>query len=310
MEYRPLGRTGLDVSAVSFGTGSLGGLFGPLEEADALRLVDEAIDSGINLIDTSPYYGSAEYRLGKALTPGKRDCVILASKAGRNGIDSFDFSPERIRSSVEDSLKLLGTDHLDILQLHDIEFVPLGPVLEDGFAELQRLKDAGKTRFIGMTGYPVKTFARVMRETDVDVVLTYAKGTLLDDSLVTELAPVAQECGVGLVNAAAVALGLLTPGGSRLSLDHPAPAEVREAAARMVELAAERGADIAFLANQYAIQRTGAATTVVGVGSSRNLQSALRAAETPIDEALLADMLALRPPVGHRQWSIGLEENN
>jgi L-galactose dehydrogenase len=310
MEYRPLGRTGLTVSSVSFGTGSLGGLFGPLDEADALRLVDEAIDSGISLIDTSPYYGSAEARLGKAITPDKRDRVVLATKAGRYGLDDFDFSPGRIRRSVEESLRLLATDYVDILQLHDIEFVPLGPVLEDGFAALQQLKDEGKCRFVGMTGYPVATFVRVMRETDVDVVLTYAKGTLLDDSISTELVPVAEEEGVGLMNAAAVSLGLLTPGGSKIEIDHPAPAAVQAAARRMVALAEERGADIAFLANQYAIQRTGTATTVVGAGKSRHLQSALRAASTPIDEELLAEILALRPAPGERQWHMGLEENN
>ncbi|MGC5224551.1 aldo/keto reductase [Micromonospora sp. DT81.3] len=310
MEYRPLGRTGLTVSAVSLGTGSLGEMFGPLDEADAIGLVHEAIDSGITLIDTSPYYGSAEHRLGKALAGGRRQQVVLATKAGRYGFDDFDFSPRRIRESLDRSLRLLGTDYIDVLQLHDVEFVPLGPVLDDGFAELERLKDAGKARFVGMTGYPIKTFARVMRETDVDVVLTYAKGTLLDDSLTTDLVPIADDRGVGLMNAAAVALGLLTPRGSTINIDHPAPPEVQDAARRMVSYANDRGADIAFLANQYAIQRTGTATTVVGAGKSRNLQSAIRAASTPIDEELLASVLALRPPVGRRQWKMGLEENN
>jgi L-galactose dehydrogenase len=309
MEFRPLGRTGLRVSSVSFGSGPLGGLFGPLDEAAAVRLVDEVIDLGINLIDTSPHYGSAEYRLGKALTPAKREKVILATKAGRYGLDDFDFSPQRIRASVEASLRLLGTDHVDILQLHSIEFANLDPVLEEGYAELVRLKEQGTCRFIGMTGYPVKTLARVMRETDVDVVLTYAKGTLLDDSITTELRPIAEERGVGLINAAAVALGLLTPGGSTMLIEHPAPSAVREAATKMIKLAETKGVDIAFLANQYAIQRTETATTVVGTGKSGNLRAAIEAAETPIDDHLLAEFLALRPQ-GTRQWTIGLEENN
>jgi L-galactose dehydrogenase len=93
MEYRALGRTGLQVSVASFGTGSLGGLFGPLAESDALRLVDEVLDSGISLIDTSPYYGSAEARLGKALTPAKRGSVILCTKAGRSRRKASAASP-------------------------------------------------------------------------------------------------------------------------------------------------------------------------------------------------------------------------
>lgn len=210
MERRALGRTGLDVSIVSFGTAPLGGLFGSVDDSDTAQIVDEVLDSGINLIDTSPYYGLAEERLGRALTPSKRDKVILATKAGRYGIDDFDFSPKRIRESLDNSLRLMGTDYVDIFQLHDIEFVELNSVFEDGLAELHALKDAGKCRFIGMTGYPVPTFRRVIQETDLDVVLTYAKSTLLDDAFTTELLPLAEEKGVGMMNAAAVALGLLT----------------------------------------------------------------------------------------------------
>lgn len=310
MERRPLGRTGLDVSVVSFGTGSLGEMYGSLSEADALRLVDRVIDAGIDLIDTSPYYASAEERLGKALTPAKRDRVVLATKAGRYGYGEFDFSPARIRSSLENSLRVLGTDHVDILQLHDIEFVDLEGVLGESFDELATLRAEGKCRFIGMTGYPVKTFARVMDETDVDVVLTHNKGSLLDDSIREELGPVAERNGVGLMNAAAVALGLLTPHGSNIQIDPPWPPQVAESAGRMVALAGELGVDIAFLANQYAIQCTGTATTVIGAGKWHHVQSAIDAANTPIDHDLVERFLALRPEPGSRQWSMGRPENN
>ena len=310
MKYRTLGKTGLQVSVASFGTGSLGEMFGPLAEPDALRLIDEVLDCGINLIDTSPYYGSAEVRLGKALTPAKRDSVILCTKAGRYGFADFDFSPARIRKSAEDSLTALRTDYLDVLQLHDIEFTDIGPVLSESCAELVRLKEEGKCRFIGMTGYPVKTFRRVLQETPVDVILTYGKGTLLDDSLADELLPVARRKGVGVMNAAAVALGLLSQRGSHALIEHPAPAPVRESAARMVALANQLGVDLAFLANQYAFQCVDVPTTVVGVGKRAHLQSALAAVANPVDHGLLDQFLALRPPAGSRQWHMGLPENN
>lgn len=308
MLYRKLGKTDLEISAVSFGTGSLGELFGPLDEADALRLVDEAIDAGINFIDTSPFYGSAEYRLGKAL-PGKRDKVILGTKAGRYGLTDFDYSRKRVRDSVEHSLRLMGTDYLDILQLHDIEHVPLERVLNEGYAALVELRDEGKCRYIGMTGYPLATMRRVMTDVDLDVLLTYAHGTLLDNSI-GELQPLADTRGVGLINAAALTLGLLSPRGSNVSFEHPASPAVQEAAAKMVAFCQQRGVDPAFIANQYAIQRSGCATTVVGVGKSRHLASAIAAVSTPIDDALVAELLALRPADGERQWISGLPANN
>jgi L-galactose dehydrogenase len=310
MDYRPLGQTGLQVSVASFGTGSLGEMFGPLEESEALRLVDEVLDSGINLIDTSPYYGSAEHRLGKALTPAKRDSVLLCTKAGRYGFSDFDFSPGRIRKSVEDSLSALQTDYLDVLQLHDIEFVDIEPILTESAAELVRLKEEGKCRYIGMTGYPVKTFRRVLEETPVDVILTYGKGTLLDDSLSDQILPIAQERGVGVMNAAALSLGLLSQRGSHVEIEHPAPQPVVDAAARMVALANELGLDLAFLANQYAFQCVDVPTTVVGLGKRTHLQSAVEAVATPIDLEVLDQFLALRGPAESRQWRMGLPENN
>jgi L-galactose dehydrogenase len=307
VKRHPLGDTGEEVSMVAFGTGSLGDMYGALDESEALRLVDRVVDAGIDVIDSSPYYGSAEARLGRALTPEKRDRVLLCTKAGRYGLDDFDFSPARIRSSLEDSLRTLRTDRVDVLQLHDVEFRPLGPLFDDSVAELVALKAEGKCRFIGMTGYPLATFRRVLLETDVDVILTHSKDTLLDSSLTEVLMPIARERGVGVMNAAALAVGLLTPGGSRVQFDHPASVAVRRAAERMRMLAVERGVDISFLANQFAIQRTGAATTVVGAGRWAHVDSAIRAAETPIDPELLGAFLALRPDSS--AWDLGLAEN-
>jgi L-galactose dehydrogenase len=88
--------------------------------------------------------------------------------------DEFDFSPRRIRDGLHRSLKLLKTDYVDTLQLHDIEFVFLDGVFADAYGKLVRLRDEGKCRFIGMTGYPLHTIRRAITETDLDVVLNYA----------------------------------------------------------------------------------------------------------------------------------------
>lgn len=309
MKYAQLGSTDLQVSQLAYGTAPLGELFGPLDEKEAIAIVHEALDLGITFLDSSPFYGNAEERLGKALV-GRRDQVVLATKAGRYGPADFDFTPARIRRSVENSLRLLRTDHVDILQLHDIEFVDLGPVFTDAYAELTALRAEGKCRYIGMTGYPVETMNRALRETDLDVLLTYAHATLLDDTLEREISPVAQAQGVGLINAAAVALGLLTPAGSSMGADHPATPPIRAAAATMAALCAERGADLAFLANQFSIQRSGCATTLIGTAKSHHLRSAVDAADAPIDQDLLDAVLELRPATEQRSWLSGRPENN
>src|SRR6266404_9118900 len=107
MEQRQLGRTGLQVSVLGFGGAPLGGMYGPLDEAEAIASVRHAIDAGINLIDTSPYYGPlhSEVLLGKALRDGWRKRVVLATKGGRVDLAVFDFSADAIVRSLDQSLR-------------------------------------------------------------------------------------------------------------------------------------------------------------------------------------------------------------
>lgn len=309
MRYHRLGKTDLHVSAVSFGTAPLGDMFGRADEAQAVSTVHRALDAGINFFDSSVYYGGglAEERLGRALR-SRRDDVVLSTKAGRFGLNDFDFSPRRIRGSLHRSLDLLQTDHVDLFHLHDIEFTDLDGVFADSYTELLRLRDEGKCRYIGMTGYPMETLVRAVTETDLDAVLSYAHHTLLNTRLGDELAPACEENGVGLINAAAVALGLLTSAGPRI--DVPAGERIRRAARRAVGVCEERGSDIAFLANQFSIQRSGAATTVVGTTKPRHLDAAIAAESAPIDEEVLAAVLATTEDVASVSWSSGLPENN
>ena len=132
MKYRQLGNTGLKVSILGYGASPLGSVFRPIDEAEGIRTVHEALDLGINLIDVSPYYGltRAETVLGRALRGVPRDRYILSTKSGRYGADEFDFSAERIVRSVEESMRRLNVDHIDILHLHDIEFGDLRQIVE------------------------------------------------------------------------------------------------------------------------------------------------------------------------------------
>jgi L-galactose dehydrogenase len=311
MEYRKLGRTGLMVSVVSYGTAPLGDMYGSSNDDVALQSAYRAIDAGINFFDSSPSYGEglAEERLGKVLR-GRRQEIIVGTKAGKYGPDEQDFSADRIRRGFEDSLRRLDTDYVDILQLHNVEFIDLEGPLEEAYEELVRLREVGMCRLIGMTGYPTAMTRRVISEFDLDVTLSYAHCTLLDGCLTEDVLPLARERGVGVINAAAVALGLLTQAGPPPHIAQLVGEEICPVARRAVEACQRHGADVSFLANQYSIQRSGCATTLIGTTKQRHLDSALAAAEEPIDEDLLTDVLAAVGPDRGRHWISGLPQNN
>src|SRR5437868_4035178 len=113
MRMRDLGRTGLQVSAIGFGAAPMGGHYGDTDFVAHVAAVRHAVGSGINLIDTSPYYSEtrSESLLGEALAGGYRDRVVLTTKAGRNGLTDFDFSAAGMLRSLDASLKRLRTDH-------------------------------------------------------------------------------------------------------------------------------------------------------------------------------------------------------
>src|SRR5579872_2891155 len=173
MQYRLLGETGLNVSVLSYGASPLGSVFRDIDEAEGIRTVHTALDLGINFIDVSPYYGltRAETVLGRALASVPRDSYYLATKVGRYGADTFDFSAQRVTASVDESLTRLGIAYIDLIQCHDIEFGSLDQVVEETIRALWRLRKQGKVRFIGITGYPLKIFREVLSRTSVDTIL-------------------------------------------------------------------------------------------------------------------------------------------
>jgi L-galactose dehydrogenase len=308
MEYRPLGRTGLEVSAIGYGAASLGGVYGDIDEATGLRAVRTALDLGVTLIDVSPYYGLtvAETVLGKALVGVPRDSYVLATKVGRYGLDSFDFSAERVRHSVDESLRRLGVDHIDLIQCHDIEFGDLDQVVHETVPALRALITTGKVRFVGVTGYPLGALDHVVREVDVDTVLTYCRYNLQDQSLVRWLPHFAEQ-GLGVINASVLAMGALTNRGAPPW--HPAPAALLETCARAARLCADRGTDIARLALQFAAARADIASTLVGSADPTNVEQTIAWSQEPFDPGLLAEVEAVLAPVRDQTWPSGRPEN-
>ena len=180
MQTRQLGQTDLQLPILSFGASSLGAEFRNVTLDEALKSVHVALDCGLNFIDTSPFYGRgmSEVLLGIALKGVPRDSYTLCTKLGRYDLPHFDFSAKRVAESVDVSLHRLGTDHLDIVLCHDIEFVPMQQIVDETIPALRKIQQAGKVRYIGFSGYPMKIFRFICDQTDVDCVLSYNQYTL------------------------------------------------------------------------------------------------------------------------------------
>ncbi|QMW24440.1 aldo/keto reductase [Sandaracinobacteroides saxicola] len=308
MERRPLGRSGIWVSALSFGASALGGVFHAVDEDEAIRAVHAALDAGISYFDVAPAYGGtrAETLLGKALKGVPRERYILSTKVGKysgaDGRDRLDFTEARIRAEFEASLARLGVEHVDILHIHDIEYEGrdrLENALGEGVATVQALKREGRTRAVGFGFYPVDLWERVLREVDCDAALVHNHYGLHDTRL-EMLLPHAAAKGVGVISASPFASGMLTECGAPAW--HPASAADRAVAAEAATLCRARGSSIEKLAFQFAASNGEVATMMF---SSANAASVLRnigwLAE-PLDMDLVSDVRAVLGPLIDRDW--------
>src|SRR5256885_7778194 len=212
MQTRTLGKTGLSLPILSFGASSLGQEFRSIKLDEAMASVRVALECGLNFIDTSPFYGRgmSELLLGIALRGVPRESYLLCTKLGRYDLNHFDFSAKRVAESVDVSLHRLGTDHLDIVLCHDIEFVKMPQIVDETIPALRQAQKAGKVRFIGFSGYPQKIFRFICDQTAVDCVLSYNQYTLQNTRFADETVRYLKQKGVGIMNAGPFSARLLT----------------------------------------------------------------------------------------------------
>jgi aryl-alcohol dehydrogenase-like predicted oxidoreductase len=310
MQTRPLGRTGLQLPILSFGASSLGQEFRSVQLDEALASVRVALECGLNFIDTSPFYGRgmSEVLLGIALRGIPRDSYLLCSKLGRYDLGHFEFSAKRVAESVDVTLHRLGTDHLDIMLCHDIEFVPMQQIVDETIPALRKIQQSGKVRFIGFSGYPMKIFRFICDQIDVDCVLSYNQYTLQNTRFADEAVPYLKQKGIGVMNAGPFSARLLT----NAPLPHwlKEPEDVKAAARAAAALCQKHGVDIAQLAVQFSCEHPDIATTIAGSANPANIRKWADWLSQPIDRALLNDVLKIFAPVkniGHKE---GLPENN
>lgn len=309
MDYRTLGKTGMQVSVLGYGASPLGSVFRQINKSDGIKSVHNAINLGINFIDVSPFYGMtrAESVLGAALLEIPRDAYYLATKVGRYGNTDFDFSSDRVTASIDESLTRLNVDYIDLIQCHDIEFGSLDQIVNETLPALQKVRDSGKVRFIGITGYPLNIFSNVLNRKETDTILSYCHYSLNDTSL-EDIIPFLKKKDVGIINASPLSMGLLTDQGPPQW--HPAPNEIHEVCAKAVAYCRNRGVDIAQLAVQFSVANTEIATTLVGTANPDNLKKNVAWAESQFDASLFSDVQEVLTSVRDQTWLSGRRENN
>lgn len=307
MIYRQLGNTGMQVSCLSLGASSLGGVFHPIDEARGIETVHVAVENGINFIDVSPYYGftKAETVLGKALRGINRDKYYLSTKVGRfgeDGVKSWDYSAARAIRSVDESLERLGIDFIDLINVHDIEFADLDIVVNETLPALVDLKKAGKVGHVGITGLPLHLFSKVIDRVPqgtVETILSFCHYCLNDDALLDEI-PYFQEKGIGIINAAPLSMGLLSERGTPDW--HPAPETLKKVCVDAAAYCASKGYRIEQLAMKFATAHPAIATTLVSTSNPDSILKNIQWVDEPFHEELYREVSSILTPGFRITW--------
>ena len=327
MDYRPLGTSGLEISALTLGTMTFGGggdfaNVGATDVAGAKRQIDMCLDAGVNLIDTADIYstGRSEEILGEAIE-GKRDDVLIASKVRFRMGDAPNMaglSRQHIIAGCEASLRRLGTDHLDLYQVH--EWDGLTP-LEETLGALEHLLDSGKVRYVGASNYAAWQLMKALGVAERGHLPRFVSQqiyySLQERSAEYELIPLALDQGLGTLVWSPLAGGLLSgkyrrgqdaPEGSRhlTSWDEPPVYDedaLYDTIEVLLEVAEERGVSAAQVALAWLLTRPSVSSVVVGARTDEQLADNLMAADLSLSDDELAKLEQVsRPPLLYPYW--------
>lgn len=294
---RPVGTTGLTVSAVTVGGGSLGSM--SVGHEDGVALAGYVLDSPVRSVDTSNGYsdGESERRIGAAIARrgGLPPDFLVTTKVDARG---EDYSGARVRASVAESKQRLGLDFLPLVYLHDPEYHDFAALSAPGgaVATLMALRDEGEIGHVGLAGGTAPEMRRYLALGGFEVLLVHNRWTLIDHSAVDLIAQ-AEELGVAVVNAAIYGGGILAkPGTTTKYAYREAPALTLAAVSAMQRLCEEHGTDLATAALHASVRDPRVTTTVVGLSSPGRLDALLDALAADVPDALIDQLERLRPP--------------
>ncbi|MEU2618582.1 aldo/keto reductase [Streptomyces sp. NPDC007157] len=315
MQYRTLGRTGVQVSALALGAMNFGAV-GRTTQAEATAIVDAALDAGINLIDTADMYGQGESEemVGKAIA-GRRDDIVLATKAGLPMGDEPNHrggSRRWLVTELENSLGRLGVDHVDLYQIHRWDPATSDEETLSALTDLQR---AGKIRYFGSSTFPAHRIVQgqwAAREHHLSRYVTEQPSySLLQRGVEAHVLPVTEEYGMGVLAWSPLASGWLsgavrkgrpiTTSRSRLSPDRfdlalPANQARLDAVERLAAVAEEAGLTLIQLALGFVTAHPAVTSALIGPRTQDHLNSQLAAADTVLSADVLDAIDAIVAP--------------
>jgi len=308
MQYRTLGRTGIKVSPYALGALALGTSIGNPDADDSIRIIHKALDAGINLVDTSDAYGDSEGVVGKALK-GRRDSVVLATKFSRPmGTDPNQQGASRrwIMTAVENSLRRLQTDHIDLYQVHRPD--PATDI-EETLSALSDLIHSGKVRAVGTSAMPASDIAEaqwVAERRGLERFRTEQPPySILSRGIEREVLPIAQRYGMGILVWGPLAQGMLTGRvrkGQQTDLRRAAlfrafSDERRlDAVEKIIPLAEEAGLPMTHLAMAFAIAHPAVTSAIIGPHTMEQLDDLLVGADVTLTGEILDRIDEIVPP--------------
>lgn len=330
---RKLGRNPLVVSELGFGAAPLGDLYGLLDDAAAIEATGAAIAAGMTLVDTSPLYGHglSEHRVGTAIRRAGRERVVVSTKVGRwmspargawdregyaGGLPfaaTLDYSYDGTLRSLEQSLLRLGTDHIDIALIHDVDRRNHGDAVDQRFAEavagawkaLARLREEGVVKAIGIGVNEVEICLRFAGQCDLDTILLAGRYSLLEQGALDALFPLAQARGIGILLGGVFNSGILATGaipGAKYDYAEAPPA-ILERVRQIEAVCARHKVPLAAASMQFVRHHPAVASVVLGAVTPAEVERNLAGWQLPVPADLWQELKALglvdsRAPTG------------
>jgi D-threo-aldose 1-dehydrogenase len=309
LEQRAIHGTELKVSRLSLGTAPLGGLFKSVAESESDSVIHEALNSGINYIDTAPLYGygvgekrvgrgikgfspapAISTKVGRLLRPGKNAEYDKFPDSDPNVEIYFDHSPAGIRKSLEESLTRLGKESIEIAYIHDADNW-VRQAIDVVYPELHKMREEGLVKAIGIGMNWCPTSVAIMKETDLNIALIAGRFTLLDQSAQAELYPLALAKKVSIIAAGVFNSGVLANPVEGAYYDYEiAPREIIDKARAIAKFLEKFNVSLASAALQFPLRHPAVASVLTGAGSTAELRANIASFDATLPDELWSEM--------------------